>query len=306
MKSNLIRIVLTTITIMLTITGCIRGTTNPIEHTSESMTIIDSLGRKLELTKKPNRVVCLSPAATEIVAALMTDNIIVGRTEYCNYPEEITSIATVGDMVQPSIESIVGLAPDLVISTTSMNEETLKKLDELQIPNVLIYERESFEGTYNTIQKIGVVIGEEEKARKIVVAMHKEVSDITNRLKNIEEKPRVYYMVGFGESGDFTAGGDTFIHQIIELGKGENIAKHTKGWSYSLEQIVANDPDIIIAPDYVAVETLKKTPVYQDLRAVKENKVFLINEDIISRQGPRIAEGLRVMAKALHADIDFE
>ena len=268
--------------------------------------ITDSLGRQIAITEKPERVVCLSPGATEIVAALMTDEVIVGRTEYCNYPEGITTVPVVGDMIAPSIESIIGLKPDIVISTTTMNEDTLKKLDELQIPNVLIDEKESFEGTYNTIQKIGMVLREEEKAQKMVLAMQKEVAAITDKLKNVEKKPRVYYMVSFGESGDFTAGGNTFINQIIELAKGENIAKDITGWTYSLEQIVAGDPDIIIAPDYVDVDKLKETPVYKDLKAVKENKVFLVDEDIMSRQGPRLAEGVKIMARTLHPEIEFE
>lgn len=306
MKYNLKRIIMLFIILMLVVSGCTKEAMNQTEPKAEAITITDSLGREVKLAKKPKRVVCLSPGATEIVAALMTDNIIVGRTEYCNYPEEITSIATVGEMLQPSIESIVALQPDVVISTTSMNEETLKKLDELQIPNVLVYEKESFEGTYNTIQKIGRVIGEEEKANDMILTIKKEVSDITNKLESVEEKPCVYYMVSFGESGDFTVGGDTFIHQIIEVAKGENIAKQTIGWTYSLEQIVANDPDIIIAPDYIDIELLKHTPVYRDLKAVKGDKVFLVNEDIISRQGPRIAEGLKIMAKTIHPEIEFE
>lgn len=306
MRSNLKKIIMFFMILVLALAGCEQATTNQREQTAEATTITDYLGRVIKVTKKPERVVCLSPGATEIVAALMTDNIIVGRTEYCNYPRDITSIATVGEMLQPSIESIVALKPDMVISTTSMNEETLRKLDELQIPNVLIYERESFEGTYNTIQKIGIVIGEEEKANWMISSIKKEVLDITNKLKSVEEIPRVYYMISFGESGDFTVGGNTFIHQIIELAKGENIAKQTMGWSYSLEQLVANNPDIIVAPDYMDIEMLKKTPIYQDLKAVKENKVFLVDEDIISRQGPRIAEGLKIMARTIHPEIRFE
>ncbi|MCK5734879.1 MAG: ABC transporter substrate-binding protein, partial [Spirochaetaceae bacterium] len=110
--------------------------------------------------------------------------------------------------------------------------------------------------------------------------------------------PRVYYVVGFGEGGDWTAGGDTFISQMITMAGGENIASDISGWSFSLEAIVEGDPDLILIPSW-AESIFETTPVYSDLRAVKNGNIIVIDENSIVRQGPRLAEGFANLVSAI-------
>ena len=121
--------------------------------------------------------------------------------------------------------------------------------------------------------------------------MSARYTEMRKRTETIQTRPTVYYVVGFGEGGDWTAGGDTFIGQMIETAGGDNIAAEISGWSYSLETLVEKQPEIIVVPDW-ALESFISAPLYSELEAVQNGRVYGINEDIISRQGPRLIEGL--------------
>ena len=126
--------------------------------------------------------------------------------------------------------------------------------------------------------------------RDPIPAQTSTVADALRKVAAFSENPTVYYVVGFGEGGDWTAGGDTFIGQMIEMAGAVNIAADVTGWSFSLELIVDRDPDLILLPDWA--ETLfKTTPIYSDLRAVGNGNTVAFDENAIVRQGPRLADG---------------
>ena len=132
--------------------------------------------------------------------------------------------------------------------------------------------------------------------------MKTTVNSVINAVKG-KEKPSVYYVIGFGEYGDFTAGGDTFIHQIITMAGGNNIASDIEGWSFSLEMIVDSDPDILVCSKFWdSKESILITNGYKDLKAVQNGSLFEIDNNMLDRQGPRLAEGLKALAKIIHPD----
>lgn len=276
---------------------------NKVDESKFSVTITDSTGETITLDKKPERIVSMAPSTTEIVAALGAEDKLVGRTKYCNYPESILKLPEVGGTKDPNVEKIIELQPDLVVGSTHVSQEVIDKLREVGIPTVFVNEQENFEGTYSAIEKVAQLIGEEDKAKEIVNAMKKKVEDTTKKVEEVAtgEKLKVYYAVGFGDY-DSTAGGDTFIGEIITLSGGNNIAQDVQGWSYSKEKIVENDPDIIIVPAGMK-ESLETADFYKDLRAVKEGNVFEIDRDMISRQGPRVADAFEEMAKIINPEM---
>ncbi len=282
--------------------------TAPTETTTNeafNVSITDATGETITLTSRPERIVSLAPSTTEILAALGVEDEIVGRTEYCNYPESIEDVEEVGDTSNPNLEAIISLDPDLVVSSIYVSEEIVNKLRELGIPVVFFNEQEGFEGTYTVITSIGELVGESEKAAEIVANMKETVKDTTEKVNalNKVEKPKIYYMVGYGEQ-DFTAGGGTFIGQIINLAGGENIAQSLDSWLISKEQIANNPPDMIIMPTNTAsLKDLQNAEFYKDLKAVKEGQVYEIDGDMISRQGPRIAEALVEMAEIINPEL---
>lgn len=270
-----------------------------------NVSITDSTGETITLTSEPQRIVSMAPSTTEILAALGVEDKIVGRTKYCNYPESIEAVESVGGTSDPNVETIIALEPDLVVGSTHVSEEVINKLREVGIPVVFLNEQEGFEGTYSAITSIGELIGAPDKAAEVIASMQKTVTDITEKVNalNKTEKPKVYYMVGYGES-DFTAGGDTFISEIINLAGGENIAQNVQGWSISKEEIAANEPDMIIMPSGSAtLEDLQSADFYKDLEAVKAGNVYEINGDMISRQGPRVSDALVEMAEVINPEL---
>lgn len=267
------------------------------------VTITDSYGRQVTLDKKPERIISIAPNITETIAALNATDRLVGRTEYCDYPESIKSVDSIGTLQEPNIEKIVELKPDIVIASTHFKKEVVEKLEQMNVKVAVLYGAETFDGVYETIGNVAKLIGEEEAGAKIVSDMKKKVSDVTEKVKNAD-KPKTYYVVGFGQTGDYTAGKGTFIGELIGMAGGTNAAGDVEGWKYSLEKIVENDPDIMICSKfYDSKKGIEATNGYKDLRAVKEGKLFEIDNNILDRQGPRLADGLEELAKIIHPEL---
>ena len=271
---------------------------------SDTYEFIDSYNRSVQVVKNPQRIISLGPNISEIISALDFDKL-VGRTDYCDYPIEILDVDSIGSITNPNMEKIIDSDPDLVIGSVHCPKDLLENLTKLNIPSVAIYDDNSLEGSYSIIAKIGKLINEEEKANEIIMANKKLVDQVIEKTKDLEKKT-VYYAISFGEWGDFTAGGDTFIGKMIDLVGGINIAKDVKGWNYSSEQLIEKDPDIIIVSKYYdSKNQFINTKPYSSLTAVKENRVYEIDNNLLDRQGIRNAQGLVELAKIIHEN-EFE
>ena len=280
-------------------------TTETETETEVGITVVDSYNRSVTIKKEAVRVVSIAPNITETIFALGKEDILKGRTDYCDYPAEALNIPSIGSLREPDIEAIAELNPDIVIASTHFTKESLDKLKALSIPVVVFADQDSFEGVYNTINGIGRLTGSEEAAGDLISEMKTTVSFVTEAV-NGKNQPSIYYVIGFGEYGDFTAGGDTFINQVIEMAGGNNIASDIKGWSFSLEEIVESDPDILICSKFWDTkESIKTTNGYKSLRSVKNGQLFEIDNNMLDRQGPRLAEGLEALAKIIHPEVFF-
>jgi cobalamin transport system substrate-binding protein len=270
---------------------------------STGITVIDSYDRTVTIEKTAERVISLAPNITETIFALGKGDILKGRTDYCDYPEGIQNIPSMGSLREPDIEAIAELNPDIVIASTHFTKESLDKLTALSIPVLVLANGDSFEGVYNTISDIGRLTGSEHTASEIISSMKTTVQIVTDAVKG-KEKPSIYYVIDYGEYGDFTAGGDTFINQIIDMAGGNNIASEIKGWSFSLEKIIDSDPDILVCSKFYNTKKLiSNTNGYKDLRAVQNNTLFEIDNNMLDRQGPRLAKGLLALAEIFHPEI---
>ncbi|MGY0372029.1 ABC transporter substrate-binding protein [Clostridium sp. JNZ J1-5] len=267
------------------------------------MKIVDSYNREVTIEKEPQKIVSIAPNITETIFALGKGNKLVGRTDFCDYPAEVKDIQSIGTLKDPNIEKIVELKPDLVIASTHFKKDVLRKLEGLGIKVVVLYGQESFDGVYDTIKKVGQVTNANNEAEKIVTDMKKKVENVVSKVKD-KNKPKVYYVVGYGKTGDFTAGKGTFINSMIEMAGGDNVAKDTEGWKYSLEKLIEKNPEIIVcSKSFDTKKGIESTNGYKDLKAVKEGKLIEIDNNLLDRQGPRLALGLEELAKVLHPDI---
>lgn len=263
----------------------------------------DSYQRKVTINKEPLRIVSVAPNITEIIFALGKGRILVGRTNYCDYPVEVGKVELIGGLMDPNIEKIVELNPEIVIASTHFQKASLKKLEDLGISVVVLSGQESFAGVYATISKVGQIVNANLEAEAIVLKMRKKVALITTKVKGAR-KPKVYYVAGYGRTGDYTAGRNTFIGSLIEMAGGDNVANDTKGWQYSIEELLEKDPEIIICSKYFGTKKgIETTTGYKDLKAVKKKRLFEIDNNLLDREGPRLADGLEALAKLLHPGV---
>jgi len=254
----------------------------------------DSRGQAVTVTAQPQRVISLGPNMTEIIYALGRGDSLAGRTDWCDHPAEAAAVPSVGSLQEPSVESILTLRPDLVLASTHAPLELMKLMEEAGVATAGFIGHETYEGVYDVILKTGRVLGAQAEAEALVASMKDRAARVADGASRMATRPRVYFVVGFAEGGDWTATGDTFIHQMITLAGGDNIAADASGWSYSLERLIQEDPDMILMNRGMK-DAFISTPLYRDLRAVKEGNVFEVDENIIVRQGPRLIDGLELL-----------
>ena len=251
-------------------------------------TVTDDYGRTVVVPAAPQRVVSLSPAVTEIIYALGAEDILVGRTDFCEYPPEAAEIPSIGGISNLNIEKILSLNPDLVISGSMVGKKVTDQMDAMGVPMVCVIEKPKFEALYDNILAIGHLVGKDKEADSLCNALAARCNEELG-MRNIPNStftPKVYYVVGFGAGGNFTAGGNTFINDIIRMAGGRNIAEDVEGWSYSLEALVKEDPDFIIVRREDSAAFCGMKPYY-NLSAVKKGHVIGIVSGTLDLQVPR-------------------
>ena len=260
------------------------------------------MGREVTIESEPMTVISTAPSMTETLFALGLGDRVVGRTDYCNFPEAALEVESIGSLREPNIEAIIALNPDLILMSTHASEEVLAKFEEAGLNTAILTAQESFDGVYEIINQAGFIFNVVDNATTLTDAMKVDVQTVVDAIATVEKKS-VYYVVGFGEYGEYTATGDTFIHDMLELAGGTNIAADGEGWSYNLETIIEKDPEVLICSELNETKaSLEGTEGYMELTAVKEGRLLEINQDLLSRQGPRLAKGLMAIAKLLHPE----
>ncbi len=275
-----------------------------VETEEGKIRIEDDYGSIFESDEPAKTVVSLAPSTTEILFALDLDEEIIGVTEFCNYPEEALSKEKVGGYAETNLEKIIELDPELVLFSGQVDEEEVERLKESGI-GVLGFEDETIEEIVETIGKVGLAMGREEEAEKLGEEMLAEKEEIVEIVKDAETK-KVFWEVW--HEPITTAGKNTFINEIIELAGGENIGALAEGAypEFDVEVLIEEDPEIYILPsdnDPDALEGIYDRPGFDEITAIKEENIHIIDGDIISRQGPRIVEALEAVARAIHPEL---
>lgn len=274
---------------------------SPRQHASTTDTITDDYGRTIVVPAHPQRVVSLSPAVTEIMFALGANDILVGRTDFCEFPPEASRIPSIGGISNLNIEKILSLNPDLVISGSMVGKKVTDQMDRMGTPMVCVIEKPRFSALYDNISAIGRLVGKEHEADSLNELLRNRVSTLvdTSLSHSNDSNTSVYYVVGFGPTGNFTAGGNTFINDIIRMAGGRNIAENIEGWSYSLEALMEEDPDYIIVRREDSAAFVGMRP-YNTLRAVREGHVVGIVSGTLDLQVPRNIDAILYLRKRMN------
>ena len=270
-------------------------------------TFTDDAGRPVNITAAPARIVSHVPSITETLFALGLGDKVVGRSDYDDYPPEAAEKTSVGNYFNPSIETIASLNPDIVL--TDGHSDNIKQLDTLHI-NYMVIDPKNLDDVYKDIDLIGRVAGVEEKASALIQSMKDTVTGVQNKVKGAAKVRAIYLIDATDLNNPWTAGAGSFVDAMISMAGGENIAASVPS-SYaqlSVEQIIALDPEVIILPGqhgtaFTAPQALKDHPGWQKTTAVKNNRMVIVNSDLIDRSGPRIVQGLEEIAQTIHPEL---
>jgi len=271
-------------------------------------TYTDDMGRAVTIDQVPQRIVSFGPNITEILFALGLEEKVVGVSNYCDYPEAAKLKPKIGDAFNPSLEKIIALEPDLVL--TVKQEQLNSELDALGV-KFMVLDPKDIDDILKDIELLGRVTGSEKSADKLVKDMQDSISQVSTMMEGVP-KVRVFFIVDATDPTlPWTAGTGSFIGALITMAGGENIAAKAPGaWvQFSLEQIVSSDPEVIIIQTMtggiptISKEELEEHPVWGEMTAVKQGNICFINGDLVSRAGPRIVQGLEEMAKTIHPEL---
>jgi iron complex transport system substrate-binding protein len=249
------------------------------------------------------RVISLAPNLTEIVFAVGAGERLVGRTSYCDFPAEAKAVAEIGDTLHPSLERIIALKPQVVlISTASQLEIFTQQLQDQNIA-VFVTDPHDLEGVFRSIENIGEILGQKEQSTLLVQKLRERTNAVEEAVR---QKPPVRVFYQLSSEPLYTAGHDAFVTDLMRRAGASSVTADVPGaWpKYSSESALAARPEAIILPtggsmgaaNSTVTEALRQSP------AVLQGRVYKINDDHLTRPGPRSVDGLEAMARALHQD----
>ncbi|MBO8172339.1 MAG: ABC transporter substrate-binding protein [Bacillaceae bacterium] len=279
------------------------ATEEPEKVASFPVTITDSTGTDVVIEAQPERIVSIIPSATETAFALGLGDKIVGVSDWDNYPEEVNDIEKIGGL-EVNTEKVVSLEPDLILANSS-NGEAIQALRDLGL-TVLVLDANNLEEVFALIETMGRATGTLDQSENVIREMKQSRDDIVEAVSDIPEEDKKKVWVEVSQEL-YTAGKGTFLDELITLAGGINIAGDTEGWvQLSEEKVIEKQPDVILTtygyyvPD--AVEQIKARSAWQDIPAVRQDRVHNLNSDTVTRPGPRLVQGLEEIARYLYPE----
>jgi iron complex transport system substrate-binding protein len=269
-----------------------------------TLSIVDDYGRTVELKGVPQRIVSVAPSPTEILFAVGAGSQIVGVDNYSDYPAEAKSLPQIGSYTL-NIEVIMSLKPDLIVSSDLVPRAQLDQLEAQGVP-YFIFATRTMEDTIKDLRLAGSLTGHSLEAESLVADLQGRINAVTNKtLATGVEKVRTYveyYPL-------WTYGPGSFGDDLIRLAGGANIASNASSEYPELtaEFIIAQDPQVIIytvgpmttttASDFAA------RPGWSNTFAVSHDKIYSVDDDLVSRYGPRVVDGLEQLAEIIHPEL---
>lgn len=270
---------------------------------SQAKTVTDETDRTMQVPENPMRVIALAPSITEIIFDLGQEHRLKGVTMFSNYPPETARLPKVGSYVHLDLEKIVSLKPDLCIGIKEGNpREVVRRLNALNIP-VYTVNPTDFDSVMKTILKIGTLLNVSDRAELLVGNLTKRISKIRSKVSNTDYCPGVFFQIGI--SPIVSAGYSTFIHEMIILSGGRNLAQGPIAYPrFSKEQVLALMPDIIIITSMAREGGFEQAKAawnsWPQLPAVQNNRIFIMDSDLVNRPTARLITGLETMANIIH------
>lgn len=280
------------------------ATAEPVAEATQApagITVTDMMGREVTLSEPATRVIALSAADCEVLYAVGAGDLLVGRGEYCDYPAEVLAAPAVQSGMETNIEQIIALAPQvLIMSAMSQTEDQVKQLEAAGI-KVVVSDAKDIAGVYAAISLIGAITGHDTEAAAVVANMQGTLDALAARADELEGKS-VYFEVSPLQYGLWTAGKGTFMDEIASMLGLKNIFADASGWvEISEEQVIEANPDIIVTiamyfgEGQTPTEEILSRAGWQEITAVKNGDILNLQNNELSRPGPRIADGAQAL-----------
>lgn len=274
---------------------------------STAVTVTDMAGREIALDAPATKVVALTASDCEILAALGAEDTLVGRGEYCDYPESILEVPAVQSGADTNLEQIIALEPQVVVmAKMAQTEEQVAALEAAGI-RVVVSDAQDIEGVYTAIRLIGTLVGRNDEAEAMVADMQSTFADIAAKSENTGKT--VYFEVSPLQWGLWTAGKGTFMDELATMCGLTNAFADVEGWAeISEEQVLERDPDYIVTISMyygegpTPVEEIKSRAGWDALKAVQNDAIFNADSNEVSRPGPRLKDA----AEALYTFVTGE
>lgn len=265
-----------------------------------SRQVQDELGRTMTIPDRPHRVVCLTPSITDTVYALGAGNDVVGISDYTKFPAEALKKPSVGQVLNPSVEAVVALHPDLLIGVGDLNTEVaVVKIERLGIPVFLVVPH-GIKGIYRSIENIGNVLNRGQEARELISSLHAREQAVR---KSIAGKPLVRVFMPLSDDPVITIGKNAFLTELIAAAGGKSVTDDlAPDWpTISMEAVLVRQPDylLLIEGSPLTLDTLKQRPGWKNLVCIQKNRIFYI-DDRMNYSSPIVFGALESLAKQFH------
>jgi iron complex transport system substrate-binding protein len=279
--------------------------------TPAGLSFTDGLGRTVKLAGPAQRIVSLAPSNTEILFALGAGKQVVGRDDFSDYPEAAKPLPAIGSLEKQNVEQIVALKPDLVLAAEINSQEQVKALTDLGLTVYYLSNPKTIEDMYTNLEIVARLTGRETETAALITSLKARVEAVDAKVKTAATKPVVFYELDATDPAKpWTAGPGSFVDLLIARAGGVNFtgaAGITDPYpQVGAEQLVTTNPDLIVLGDSmwgVTVESVGQRPGWEKLKAVTSQQVYPFDDNIVSRPGPRLVDGLEALAKLLHPEL---
>ena len=269
-------------------------------------TFIDQLERRVTMPDDPQRIISLAPSITEIIYALAQEHRLKGVTRYSDFPIQATKLPKIGSYVRPDLERIVALNPDLCLATKDGNpKEIIDRLESLNIPVYVVNPR-NLKTVLETIKDVGRILNAVGSAEHLLTNLQDRIHRVKSLISPDTHRPGVFLQIGI--SPIVSVGTDTFLHELIVLAGGKNLANGNTSYPrFSREQVLALAPEILIVTSMARQAIFEQVKAewlrWPTMPAVRDGRVFLVDSNLLDRPTPRLVDGLELLVKLIHPEL---
>lgn len=282
-----------------------------VEPTASGLTFTDGLGRTVKLAGPAQRIVSLAPSNAEILFAVGAGKQVVGVDEFADFPAEVKNLTNIGGMNKYNNEQIVALKPDLILMAEINNPEQVKIFEDLGLTVYYLNNPKTLDDMYGNLEIVAKLTGHEQETATLIDSLKKRVAAVDEKIKAASGKPVVFYELDSTDPAKpYTIGPGTFVDLLIARAGGLDFSAAAgikdPYPQVSVEQVVTTDPDMIILGDSMwgtTVESVGQRPGWEKLKAVVAGQVYPFDDNLVSRPGPRLVDGLESLAKLLHPEL---